>query len=349
MSDRLDRTRREEAGGFPLVAGTVSLAMPVIAMLLSTAWTANKHGLSEEAEAVWKMVVGLGVLACIGAGLVCAIIALCNVGKYDNRALLRRGVVGLIVNGIFVAFLGLAFIGGVAKGVKARQTEREIVRATQELRDNTRKSFDSTMGITNANSEHLGRFRAQLENAAPHLEGDKALLARVWAAYLGQVQAASKRWQSMYDEVGAAKVLDFSEVTSKEQLQSRRELVKRYKAASDDMRELVENGSDFYRGELHKLGASSKSTEIIVHALQEQNSRQRALLLEIRDLDTRISESMLGILALLEQHWGNWTCPSGPVVFFDSKVLAEYNRLLHQLKEAGREQLDAQRKLVSAR
>src|SRR5688572_7560842 len=271
--------------GFPHAAATASLAMPLIALMLRPAWEANERafGFSASSAFVGKVLVGWLILLCIGIGVGFAIVALCNVGRYESRGLLRRGIIGLIVNGLFVALFGLAFLTGYAQRVKARQTERDLLRATHELRDSTRNSFDTERGLTNVNTEQLERFREQLETAAPHLEGDQALVVKVWSVYLAKVQAASAHWQQMYNEVGAAKVLDFSEVTSKEQLRQRQELVQRYQASSDAMRELVVNASQLHRDELRKLKTPADQTDKIVGVLEAQHVKQRFLLLEIRD------------------------------------------------------------------
>ena len=71
--------------------------------------------------------------------------------------------------------------------------------------------------------------------------------------------------------------------------------------------------------------------------------------MQIRDLDTRISDDMLGILSLLETNWGSWSCPTGAVIFEDRRTLQTYNGLLADLRSAGDEQIAAQKKLVSVR
>ena len=326
---------------FAHVAASASLAMPIIAILLSAVWRTNAIGGS-------KAVLGLVCMGCIVLGMIFSIIALCNVSRSDGSGLLRRGLIGFLFNGIFVTFFGFAFMSGFSYSVKARQAHRDLLRATQTLRENSRKSFSEENGLTNMNTADVKRVREELEKAGSSLKGQDALLAKTWAAYLRQVEAASQKWQAMYNELAAAKVLDFSELNGKQELRSRQELVRRYKASSDAMRELVVNSSDFFRNELTRLGSMAGNTEQAVHTLETQSANQRRLLLEIRDLDARMVQDMLGVLSLLEANWGSWSCPSGPVVFNDPNTLQQYNTLLADLRTAGQEQVTAQRKLVGA-
>jgi len=308
----------------------------LIAILLAGVWQAN--GVQS------KALLGLICLFLIGAGTVLAIVALCN-----GRGVVIRGVLGLIFNGIFVALFGLGFMAGFSKGVKARQTQRELLRAAETLRDNTRKSFDPEMGITNANSEDLARLRQKMEKASADLDGQDALLVKAWAAYLREIEIKSGKWQTLYQELQAAKILDFTELNGKQELRERQALVRRYKGASDDMRDLVVNSGDFFRDQLNKLGAAPARREEAVKSLQAQLAARGAVVLQIRDLDTRISDDMLGVLSLLETNWGTWSCPAGRVTFEDGRTLREYNGLIGDLRSAGKEQIEAQKKLVSLR
>jgi hypothetical protein len=326
---------------FAHVAASASLAMPIVAILLSAVWRTNAVGGS-------KALLGLACMGCIGLGMVFSIIALCNVTRSDGGGLLRRGLIGFLFNGIFVAFFGFGFVSGFSNNVKARQAHRDLLRATQTLRENSRKSFSDENGLTNMNSADVKRVREELEKAGSTLKGQDALLAKTWAAYLRQVEAASQKWQAMYNELAAAKILDFSELNGKQQLRSRQDLVRRYKASSEAMRELVVNSSDFFRSELTRLGSTPANTEQALQTLETQSANQRRLLLQIRDLDARMVQDMLGVLSLLETNWGTWSSSSGPVVFEHPSTLQQYNTLLADLRTAGQEQLAAQRKLVGA-
>jgi len=312
--------------------------MPVITFLLAAVWQAN--GIQSS-----KAVLGLLCMLFIGAGTVLAIVALCNTGGGSPR----RAVVGLMFNGVFVALFGLGFASGFSKGVKARQTERDLLRAAETLRDNTRNSFDPEKGITNANTQDVTRLREQMEKASTDFKGEDALMAKAWAAYLREIETASQKWQALYRELGAANVLEFGELNGKQELRERQALVRRYKAASDSMRDLVVDSADFFRDRLNELGATPAKREEAVKTLQAQLAVRGAVVLEIRDLDTRMSDDMLGVLTLLEKNWGSWSCPTGRVTFEEERMLREYNALIADLRTAGKEQIEAQKKLVSLR
>ena len=316
--------------------------MPVITMLLAGVWQANRIETN-------KAVLGLLCMFLIGAGTVLAIVALCSARASDQGGLVRRGVIGLVFNGVFVVLFAFAFVGGFTRGVKARQAQRDLLRTAETLRENTRKSFDPKYGITNANTEDLTRLRQQMEKASTDFKGQDALVAKAWAAYLREIEVASQKWQALYRELGEAKVLDFSDLKEKQELRERQELVRRYKAGSDAMRDLVVNSADFFRGQLNNLGASPGKREEAVKTLQAQMAQRGEVVLQIRDLDTRMSDDMLGVLSLLETNWGKWSCPTDTVMFEEQRTLREYNTLIADLRTAGKEQIDAQKKLVSLR
>lgn len=320
----------EQNRGFPQVAANVSLAMPVVAILVSGVWGANGGN---------KILIGLLCMLCIGAGVVLAAIALCNLGQNAGRGLLTRGVLGLLFNGIFVAIFGIGVVAGFTRGVKARQTERELVRTAESLRENTRTSLSVPSGTTNANTSNLKRLQDELKQDEERLEGDGALFAKTWGAYVREVERRSDKWQGLKNELAAAKALDFRGVKRQQELRDRQALVRRYKASSDEMRALVVNGSDFLDGELKKLGASPEATEKALNAFEVRNATQNRVLMEIRDLDTRMSNDMLGILSLMETNWGSWSCPDGPVVFKNEQLLREYNRCWEISGRQGRSRL----------
>src|SRR5207244_5717869 len=68
-------------------AASASLAMPIIAILLSAVWRTNTLGGS-------KAVLGLACMGCIVLGMIFSIIALCNVTGSDSGGLVRRGLIG---------------------------------------------------------------------------------------------------------------------------------------------------------------------------------------------------------------------------------------------------------------
>jgi hypothetical protein len=335
-----DESGHSPKRGFRHAAANASLAMPLIAILFAGVWQTYGIGGS-------KAFLGLLCMLCIGLGVLFAVVALCNVGRVPGGA--WRGVLGLLFNGIFVAIFGLAFVAGFSERVKARQTERELARAAQTLREKRSESFDPGFGTTNANAVVETRVREQFEKAGTELKGQNPLLEKAWAVYAREVEITSGKWKQIHQQVAAARVLNFSELNGKQELRERQALVRRYKVTSDAMRHLVVNSADFFREELNKLGASPGQREAAVKTLQAQLAHQAPVLLQIRDLDTRISDDMLGILSLLETNWGSWSCRAGTMVFEDARTQREYNELLADLKTAGQEQIAAQRKLVSAR
>jgi len=326
-------------------AAVVSVAAPFMVILL------NAVGKSHSATAgPPKLVLPLICAALILAGFTCALIALCNISRFGRRGLLGRGLAGLIINGIFVAAMTTGFLHGFAKGVQARQrAKRQITTAVDDVGKSLRKNFDPDNGITNIDFAAAEKFRRELDRAATNLDPETARVAKVSSAYVARMESAGKKLQETLAAMTAAKILDMSTVSSAKDLQDRRVIVTRYLTDTEGVKMLVTNASAFYRSELLKLGASPGRVENFIRDIELRGAEQRRLLLEIRDSDIAMAQSMLSLLQLLENSWGNWSAEGAVVRFEDSSQLRAYNHLVEQLQSAGKSQVAAQRQLVNLR
>jgi hypothetical protein len=330
---------------FAHTAAVASVAAPFIVILL------NAAGKSHSATAgPPKLILPLVCVVLILTGFVCAVIALCNVQRFGRRGLLARGLAGLIINGIFVAAMTSGFLAGFAKGVKARQTaNRQLTAAVEDVGKSLRKNFDPENGITNIDFAAAEKFRRELDKAATNLDPETARVAKVSSAYVARMEGAGRKLQATLTEITAAKVLDMSNVTSVKDLQDRRTIVTRYLADTEGVKMVVTNASAFYRTELLKMGSSPARVERFIRDIEFRGAEQRRLLLEVRDSDVAMAQSMLSLLQLLENSWGSWSAEGAVVRFEDSGQLRAYNRLVEQIQSAGKAQVAAQRQLVSLR
>jgi hypothetical protein len=340
---------------FAYTAAKLGIYAPILAIVLNaglrlhaSSSTANATGLL-----VAKLIVPILGVAVIAAGAVFSIVALCNTSRLGKEGLLGRGISGLVSNGILLALFAVAFVHGFTQGftraVHARETRQELREANNDLRSSLRNSFDSEKGITNVDFKKVDDLRGKLDKAATNLGPEDARVAKVASAYLGEVQVASRALENALTRLKEAQVLQFSGVTTKEQLRSRRDVVQRYAAANDRVRAVVTNSSTFFRTELQRLGASPESIEKSTREMEQASREQNKLVLAIRNADTRMMTGMTGVLDLLENNWGKWKSNSEVVTFEDTAMARKYNALIQEIQAAGEAQISAQRKLVNLR
>src|SRR5258705_548673 len=140
---------------FAYTAAKFGIYAPIIAIALNGALAAQSSSSSATGPGVViaKLIVSLLATACIAAGAVFAIIALCSTSRLGKEGLLGRGISGLVLNGILLALFAVAFVNGFTKGftraVHARETRQELREANNDLRSSLRNSFDAEKGITN--------------------------------------------------------------------------------------------------------------------------------------------------------------------------------------------------------
>jgi hypothetical protein len=336
---------------FAYTAAKLGVWAPVIAIVLNAALAIHSHSATAApgGVAVAKLIVPLLSVVFMALGAVCAIVALCNVSRLGQERLLGRGLAGLIISGGLVAIFVAGFVHGFTRAVHARETRQELRDADRELRSSLRNSFDSEKGITNVDFKKVEEYRGKLDRAAAKLGPEDARVAKVASAYLGEVQVASRALDHALTRLKEAEVLQLKGVTSRDQLESRRQAVQRYAAANERVRDVVTNCPAFFRTELQKLGASPESVEKSAREMETAMREQNKLVLSIRDADTRMTSAMTQMLDLLDKNWGKWNAQSELVRFDDSTAARKYNLLLGEIQAAAETQITAQRKLVNLR
>ncbi len=330
-------------------AALAGVAAPIIAILLNIAAVSSGSGMRATPSNTAGIAPMVGTVLVL-VGFVCAMLAVCNMERFGRKGLFGRGIVGLVLNGGILSLFMFGVISGISQRVNARQAaHRQITAAVDDVGKNARKYFDSEKGITNVDYAAVEKFRRELDSASKDLDPESARIAKVSIAYVTQMENASRKLQSTLNELQNARVLDMEGVTDKQEIQRRKEIAQRYLAQSENVRAVVTNSYNFYRIELRKLGSSPENIEKHVRTLETSGSRQRQLLLEVRDADATMIKSMLGALDLLEKTWGKWQVESGKILFENKRHLENFNSCIRDINYAGKAQVEAQRQLVNLR
>jgi hypothetical protein len=341
--------RWEESGLLAYKAAKFAILAPGLAFLMN----ATLHVAMKSPPMPILLISGLVATLLICVGFVCSIIALCNVGRLGREGLLRRGIIGLVCNGLLLTAVGINFAQGASRGwahsVKAREARRNANASAEDMRQSLRQNFDPQRGVTNVDFTKTRAARASLDRAAAEAKGDEAKILKASAAYFDQMDTAARTLKGASTVLESAKVLQFTNMPTKEDFAKRRRIVQNCRAASEKVRAIITNSPTFYRAELQRLGMASNDVEKAVTDIQLRSAVQHELLCEVRDTDARVTDATLEIFDLLERHPDHWRIRLGYPSFTNSVTGSAYKQLLGQIERAGKDQVEAQRKLVNLR
>ena len=140
-----------------------------------------------------------------------------------------------------------------------------------------------------------------------------------------------------------AKVLDMREVTRREQLEPKRELVRKFLASNEALKSLLANEETFFKEELVKLNVPQARIKSELNTFQSV-IRGKAASIRMRETEQRIGDSLLGALDFLGGIWGEWNYSKeySQVQFNPPGALSKYNEFMEALEAASKEQKELQ-------
>jgi hypothetical protein len=325
-------------------AATAGLLAPLLIVLVNAMLAPWKQEEAAHRE-VTLIVSGICLLLLV-AGIACAIIALCGIPRFGRARLLGKGVAGLIINGLLVAIFISNFIVSFNKSLKSRQAQREMNTAVSELHSNVQKSFDPKSGITNVD---LSGFQNQLKDASEKMPGEDALLVQATSAHVARIQNALKHYQVAAGKLRETEVLNNLNLTDKEQITSRREVVESFLARNTEFASIITNAEKNILADLARLQVSSAKTEQFMAGYRSKARLVDPLIIQIRQCDDQMGKAMLGVLDLLEADWGKWNYDStASQTHFEKAASREsYRNFILAIQTAGSDQLRLQKKLIS--
>ena len=330
-------------------AASASLLAPLMVIFVSVAF----HAVQKDSHMppIANFVAGLCATLLLACGVACAIVGLCGIRQHGSSGILGKSLAGLVINAVLMlVFIG-GFVAGVNKGLKSRQAARDLQAAAKDIQAGLRESFDPEKGITNFNHEQVDEFQRKLHAASSNLTGDDALVVKATAAHVGRVQVAGRELEAVVKELTEAHILDFSDVTAKDQLQSRRVVVQRFAEVNQKLASVISNSEALFRADLKRLGVSPAVTDSAMRGFHNAAVQRNSLLLQIRAADARMARGMTGILDLLEENWGAWKHDdaTGKILFTRTGLVGPYNQFLDEVQTAGQNEINAQRRLINLR
>jgi len=283
----------------------------------------------------------------IVAGFIAAIIALALMPAYGTHGILKPGIAGLTLNGLFIIIFIVNFSTAFRKSVVSHESWNDAISSMNDMRSDMKKNFNPKTGITNVDFEKLAKVRESLKNASENSSGDSAQIANIVSAYLDRMQSAAKNYHIAVTKLRTEKVLDDFDPVDQGQFAPKREIIQQFLEANAALKGVITNSEDRLRAEMTQANISDSTIERFLEGFH--SSSNVAVTAQIRQCDERLGAAMLDALNVLETDWGHWKFDpdTHQLNFADSASREAYRKDLAAINSAGTEQLQLQSKLVN--
>jgi hypothetical protein len=337
---------KKTSRALPHQAAVAGLLAPLLAILVAAAAAANR---GPDTPAALKLILGGVGTVLILLGLICSIIALSGIPAHGRRGLLGRGLTGAILNGLFVLTFIVGLVAGLNRSIKSREASRQVDAAVSNYHADLKRSFNPETGLTNIDHQVLDRLQGQFAEAAKNLTGEDALVMQTMSAYFKHTQSGLKKYEAAVARLREAEVLNPERLTEQAQIEPRREIVRAFLEANQQLTDSITDTNRTFATELAKAKVSPAKVEAFMQDFRAKTAPRDALTLQIRNCDRRIGEAMIGILDLFDNHWGKWRYSPAlnQVLLPDDSLRRTYNRLHKELDTAGKDQVRLQSDLVN--
>jgi len=173
--------------------------------------------------------------------------------------------------------------------------------------------------------------------------GENTLVQQAASSCRQRIQEAAQEHAANAKRMQEANVLAMKAVTQREQLQAKRELVRRFLASNEALNSLLVNEEGAFTETLAKLNVPQARIDAETRTFQS-SVRDKAAIIRKREADHRIGNSLLGALDLLDELWGQWNYNKeyDQVQFSPPGALKNYNDFLGAIEAASREQKEVQ-------
>ena len=186
------------------------------------------------------------------------------------------------------------------------------------------------------------RQKAALRSIA-RAKAENALVQQAASSYRQRIQVAASEHAANAKRMQEAKVLDMREVTQREQLETKREVVWKFLASNEALRSLLVNEDVVFKEELVKLNVPPAKIKSELNTFQS-GIPGKAASIRMRETEQRIGDSLLGALDFLDENWGQWNYSKeySRVQFSPPGALSKYNEFMDALEAASKEQKELQ-------
>ena len=158
-----------------------------------------------------------------------------------------------------------------------------------------------------------------------------------------KIQEAAREHTANAKRMQETSVLAMNGVIQREQLEAKREVVRKFLASNEALKSLLVNEEATFTEALAKLNLPQARIDAESQAFQS-GIRDKALIIRQRAADQHIGNALLGALDLLDELWGQWNYNKeyDQVQFSPPGALKKYNDLREAIQAAFQEQKELQ-------
>jgi len=178
---------------------------------------------------------------------------------------------------------------------------------------------------------------------ALHAKGEDALVQQAANRCRQRIQEAAATHAASAKRMNETKVLDMKEVTQREQIEAKREVVRKFLASNEALRSLLVSEEGVFAEELARLNLPAAALKSAQREFQSAVPG-KAVAIRMRGADQRIGDSALGALDFLDEIWGQWNYSKDyeRVQFSPPGALRKYTEFMERIEAASREQSELQ-------
>lgn len=294
------------------------------------------------------LVIAAIAMVLAGVGVICAGIGFVGMSRHGTRGLLGWSLGGFALGG-FVLASGFGAIKEVQKAQRTQAALRDIKAASDQYRNDLRRSFDPENGITNTSLDKIDRMKESFDKAAQQSSGSDAAIAKAMSAHFSRTRAAMEKYNLAVEALKAAAVLNPVDLTNRNQFAPRREVVDRFLRANDELKLFVSESENLILADLKRLNVSQRQRDGFMVGYHRKAGEVNLLVLKVRRCDTALGNALLGGLKILEERWGRWDYDTTDekIKFADDAAVAAYTQVLAAMQDAGAEQVRLQQEIIA--
>ncbi len=234
------------------------------------------------------------------------------------------------------------------------QKQKEKAKASEELKDATaemKKSMqDSIAGKDGGKVDQdvLDKLNKSLDDVAASQGGQEAIAADCAKYYMAQ----HFQWRSKQESelTGLTEAINYSKATTVKDIENLSEKVNKYKKFNEEYKEYyVKKAIKELEDYADQKGLKGSAKKEFLDHISKTYSVQLPFLLEIRDCDDQLCDTVLEIHGILKQGIGKWKWNKEfeQVEFEDADLLSRFNEFHQKIQEIVEKQAEAQQKVLS--
>ena len=330
-------------------AAKISILAPILSLIFLKSLA---YGFAD-VKPPWGVLITVGLSFLLAfiflVSLVLALIALTGMPRYGKEGILGRALAGLLVSTVLLAFWGAGFVHGFKTALQNRQAANAVTQAATEVHDNLKKELaeKGTIGPDSVRSRSE-KMKSALDKASREMTGDVALVAKAGSAYTAKMQSLLTDYTAALRAMKSPPVLEMKGVDQREQLEGKKELVKKFMEANEKLMAFYTKAESVFRDELVRAKVPVPTFEAALKEYRQNEDERNYLAVKIRMTDQRIGTALLGALDILDGSWGDWKYnpENKSLIFKDTTVIAKYNNYVGEMNSAAQEQAQLQGEYV---